>query len=549
MADSLVIPSHLTKVCAGHPERERWLADLPTSLEECRRRWSLELGKPYEFGICSRVFPATLPDGAPAALKMAMPHMEGADEGAALRFWNGDGTVRLLDADESRHALLLERCEPGTSLRSVPEPEQDVIVAGLLRRLWRAPSAPHPFRHLSVMVRFWSDETRRDEARWPDRGLVEAGLALMEELSRSAPTDVLLATDLHAGNVLAAQREPWLAIDPKPFIGDRTYDVTQHLFNCKVRMTDDPLELIRRFADLLGVDAERARLWTFARLAAEPRDEWKPPGPTLRALAPFGYTKVRPRHRAAATAPDLPAAIRHAIGDAVLEPVRVGRSDADVWRVGRFYLKASDHVASLRAEAARLEWLVGHVDVPKVLAFEATEDRAYLLTTRLRGVGAHEYRGTPQRCVELLARGLRAWHRLPIESCPFDARLAATIAQARANAESGRVDETDFDDSRVGRTALELFVELVATQPRDEDLVVAHGDYCLPNIVIEDDAISGFVDVGRAGVADRYQDLALAARSIEYNIGAEYVAPFFAAYGVEPDPRRIAFYQLLDEFF
>ena len=99
----------------------------------------------------------------------------------------------------------------------LPEPEQDVVIAGLLRRLWRVPTAPHPFRPLALMTAYWADETLADAARWPDVGLVQAGLRLFEELPRTAPIDVLLATDLHAGNVLRAQREPWLVIDPKPF--------------------------------------------------------------------------------------------------------------------------------------------------------------------------------------------------------------------------------------------------------------------------------------------------------------------------------------------
>jgi streptomycin 6-kinase len=284
--ESFDIPSDLAKICAGHPERARWLAELPDTVAECRRRWSLELGKPYAFGICSRVFPATRRDGTRAVLKMSMPHMEAADEGKALRYWAGNGAVRLIDEDASRHALLLERCEPGTSLRAIPEPQQDVVVTGLLRRLWRAPTEPHPFRHLSAMIRYWSDSTRRDEAKWLDRALVETGLRMMEELSRPAPTDVLLATDLHAGNVLAAQREPWLAIDPKPFVGDRTYDAIQHLYNCKARVEADPFGVIRRVADLLEIDAERLRWWTFARSAAEPRDVWEPAGPVLKRLAP-----------------------------------------------------------------------------------------------------------------------------------------------------------------------------------------------------------------------------------------------------------------------
>ncbi len=96
---------------------------------------------------------------------------------------------------------------------------------------------------------------------------------------------MLLATDLHAGNVLGAEREPWLVIDPKPFVGDRTYDVTQHLLNCRDRVLSDPGTVIRRFADLLDIDAERLRLWMFARAAAEPRDIWSDDSLTLaRAL-------------------------------------------------------------------------------------------------------------------------------------------------------------------------------------------------------------------------------------------------------------------------
>ena len=111
-------------------------------------------------------------------------------------------------------------------------------------------------------------------ARWRDERLTRVGLQLFEELSRPSADDVLLATDLHAGNVLKSQRTPWLVIDPKPFVGDRAYDATQHLLNCRERMLKAPDATIRRFADLLGVDDERVRLWMFARVAAEPRDIW-----------------------------------------------------------------------------------------------------------------------------------------------------------------------------------------------------------------------------------------------------------------------------------
>jgi streptomycin 6-kinase len=215
-----------------------------------------------------------LADGTPAVLKLGMPHMEGVHEIHGLRFWDGDPTVRLLEADDDLGAMLIERCQPGTALRAVPEPEQDLVIAGLLRRLWRSPPEPHVFRPLAALTEYWSGETLSDVELWPDAGLVREGLGLFKELPQTAPANVLLATDLHAGNVLRSQREPWLVIDPKPFVGDPAYDATQHLFNCGARLRADPDGLIRRIAGLLGVDRERVRLWTLARAAAEPRDDW-----------------------------------------------------------------------------------------------------------------------------------------------------------------------------------------------------------------------------------------------------------------------------------
>ena len=227
-------------------------------------------------------------DGAAAILKLGMPHMEGAHEIQGLRFWHGDPTVRLLEADDDLGAMLLERCDPGTALRALPETEQDIVIARLLHRLWRSPSPPHPFRPLSALTAYWSDETLSQADRWPDPGLVREGLRLLRDLPHTAPREALLATDLHAGNVLRAQREPWLVIDPKPFVGDPAYDATQHLFNCADRLRSAPDTTIHRFADLLGVDYERVRLWVFARAAAEPRNRWEESGrfALARAMAP-----------------------------------------------------------------------------------------------------------------------------------------------------------------------------------------------------------------------------------------------------------------------
>jgi streptomycin 6-kinase len=282
----VIVPERLAAACRATPERLAWLQHVPEAVRDLQARWSLTLAAPFTDASCAWVALGERADGFRVVLKIGMPHMEAEHEIHGLRLWNGDGIVRLLDFDEESNAMLLERCEPGTPLRELPEPEQDVVIADLLRRLWRKPSAPHPIRPLSSMLEQWTTETMASAAKWLDSGLVHDGLRLFEELSRPSNEDVLLTTDLHAGNVLRAQREPWLVIDPKPFIGDRAYDATQHLFNCRTRLMAEPEGTIARVADLLGVDAERVRLWAFARAAAEPRGDWDDDALTLaRALA------------------------------------------------------------------------------------------------------------------------------------------------------------------------------------------------------------------------------------------------------------------------
>jgi streptomycin 6-kinase len=287
--EPLLVPQRVDSNARRSPEGSAWLERLPETIRELEERWALHLGPPFDGPEVSAswVAPVTRVGGGAAVLKIPLPHMEADNEADGLRFWDGDPTVLLLEADERSNAMLLERCEPGTWLRELPEPEQDVVVATLLRRMWRVPPSPNPFRPLSTMLAAWSAETLVDQERWPDAGLVREGLRLFEELSRGDPgTHVLLATDLHAGNVLRSTREPWLVIDAMPFVGDPSYDPTQHLLNCKARLRDDGLGMIARLAELAGVDRERLHLWTFARVAAE-RDVWDNDAMDLaRALAP-----------------------------------------------------------------------------------------------------------------------------------------------------------------------------------------------------------------------------------------------------------------------
>ncbi len=271
-----------------------WVERLPVVVPEVAERWRLKLGPPFQpGGVGSWTAPATDSAGRDLVLKVGWTHDEGRDEAAGLRLWDGRGAVRLHDlwVDGDTTALLLERARPGVELgRSLPEEAQDDVIAGILRRTWVRPADPHPFRPLAQMCASWADTAARTPPEWLDRGMFEHGLELFRSLPVDSDDDVLLVTDLHAGNVLSAERESWLLVDPKPYVGDRHYDPLQHLFNCQDRLVADPLGVTERLARLCEVDAGRLRTWVFARWCveaawAQPEDIGRLAG-VLRRLAP-----------------------------------------------------------------------------------------------------------------------------------------------------------------------------------------------------------------------------------------------------------------------
>ena len=209
-------------------------------------------------------------------------------------------------------------------------------------------------------------------------------------------------------------------------------------------------------------------------------------------------------------------------------------------------------------DAERLGWMAAvGLPVPAVLQYHEWKGREYLLLSAVPGADAAAPRSSDQReaVVSALAAGLRTLHATNISACPFDQSRRSRIAAAESRLRAGLVDEADFDAARRGRSARDLLAELVATAPASEDRVFTHGDYCPPNVILMQDGaggfrVSGFVDCANSGIADRYQDLALAARSVASNFGAEWVPVLFARYGIaEPDAAKLAWYQLLDEFF
>ncbi|MFC6066052.1 aminoglycoside phosphotransferase family protein [Streptomyces ochraceiscleroticus] len=275
---------------AAHASGRAWLARLPRLVRETAERWELRLSPPFHGGSCSWAAPVRLPDGGPAVLKVTWPHREAAGEAAALRAWGGHGAVRLLAHDPARHALLLERCVPGTTLLdAVPEagrhtappdtalsPEEGLgRAADVLDALWRAPRPPDgELESVAAVCAEWSDQVRERAARLRppyDPGLVELGASLLRELPATARREVVVHGDFNPGNVLAADGpRGWLAIDPKPMTGDPGYDPWPLL-----TQLDDPFEhespgevlrcRLRLLADRLDEQPERMAAWGVAR--------------------------------------------------------------------------------------------------------------------------------------------------------------------------------------------------------------------------------------------------------------------------------------------
>jgi streptomycin 6-kinase len=243
------------------PTYEAWLAGVPALLSETAASWGLTLGAAYPPGACSHVVRAELPDGTPAALKLAWPHRESAQEADALERWDGDGAVRLLARDDSRNAMLLERCEPGTFL-ATSDHGLDVLI-GLLPRLWKSGAG---FGTLADEAALWSETIARDES---DATLRDAALHYLDVLPSTQGEQVLLHMDLHGGNVLAAQREAWLAIDPKPLAGERELALAPIVRSMELGHSKrDVLYRLDRLTAELGLDRERALGWTVAQTVA-----------------------------------------------------------------------------------------------------------------------------------------------------------------------------------------------------------------------------------------------------------------------------------------
>lgn len=280
------IPQKLERSVGTSDAGRRWLRQLPTLIERYATSWELKLGRPFSDDLhASWVAPCKHPEGD-AVFKIGFPHFEAECEIDGLRVWGGSCAVNIYQSDKANHALLIERCVPGTTLRQAPDEVQDKVITQLLRELWDV-EVPGHINTLETMLERWCVAAEHRYARQAsqfegERSLIAEGVAQLRQLSSESAPNTLLVTDLHAGNVLRSTRRQWLMIDPKPHVGDRNYDLTQHLFNHRARLLDNGASLIADLANRANADAERVLRWSFGRACLDAENL-----PIAQSLRPF----------------------------------------------------------------------------------------------------------------------------------------------------------------------------------------------------------------------------------------------------------------------
>lgn len=242
------------------------------------------------------------------------------------------------------------------------------------------------------------------------------------------------------------------------------------------------------------------------------------------------------------------------------EENKVGCSNTTVYQVisndgkdNRYLKVSSNEFENFKYEVDLLNWMNGKLPVPRVLYHGHSGKYEFFLMSEICGKDSSEIdEGTDKvKVTKALARGLKLIHNVPIKHCNFDQRLETKLKIAEFNVKNGLVDEEDIKSSDPNITPEKILKELQDKKPNSDDKVLTHGDYCLPNIILDGNYnISGFIDWGRGGVCDRYQDIGIGCRSIKSNLGEEMVPIFLEEYGLDKiDYSKIHYYILLDELF
>ncbi len=232
-----------------------------------------------------------------------------------------------------------------------------------------------------------------------------------------------------------------------------------------------------------------------------------------------------------------------------------GATDADLYKIKTSKDEAyilKKQLSSLENDYLNYKWLEGKVPVPEIVFYEKLEECELLCMSELQGKTLEDYfdkQGERENVIKY-ANSLKRLHSLKIDNCALAQSLDARLSKAKYNLENGLINIAELQPENQNYNLDELFAKLLSIKPSSHELVFTHGDYCFDNIIYDNDNLSGFIDLGNGGVADKYQDIALAIRSIKDDFNSELVNLFYEEYGlIEVNKDKLEFYTLLDEFF
>lgn len=257
----------------------------------------------------------------------------------------------------------------------------------------------------------------------------------------------------------------------------------------------------------------------------------------------------------------IPRDLEDIINHSKWEKNEVGMSGASIYKIksvqgyGDCFLKISPIVDGdiyLRSEKEVYEWLEGKINVPKVIYYKEHGNYEYMLMKKIEGKDLSELISyvDKKELIRSIARELKKLHSVDISECKIDKRLMYKLSKAQHRVNNDLVDMENIEEDNKGRSAMDIFQELLIKKPSKEELVFTHGDYSLANIIIKDNKVSGLIDVGNGGLADRYVDIAIILRDLKDEKDyKELWRIFFEEYGINPDYEKINYYILLDELF
>lgn len=260
---------------------------------------------------------------------------------------------------------------------------------------------------------------------------------------------------------------------------------------------------------------------------------------------------------------NIPENIKKELKNETYEIDSVGMSGSSILFFADKVLKIQDNSDEANHEVRAMQWLDGRLSVPKVIVHECSGNKSHLLMTKAAGQMAcnEYYLNDPEKLIALLVQALQELWRIDISDCPLDCSLDRKLEIARYRVNNHLVDLENVEPDTFGPDGFkdpEALLQWLITHRPEEESVLSHGDFCLPNIYIEDRGAINFIDLGRTGVADKWQDIALCYRSLRYNYDGKYGGKEYPGYdpnmlfdklGFEPDWQKIRYYILLDELF